>query len=256
MEWLIDPDAWIGLLTLTVLELVLGIDNVVFISILAGKLPARQQNRARVIGLSMAMLMRILLLLSITWIMELTRPMFAILGFEVTGRAIILAAGGLFLLVKSTHEIHDQMEGQQEDQKARAVASFLAVIVQITLLDLVFSLDSVITAVGMVDEIAIMVIAVVLAVIVMMVFAGPVSGFVQRHPTIKMLALSFLLLIGVNLIAEALDFHIPKGYTYFAMAFALFVEVLNLRMRSRIPAPRALRSRRLNKAIHRVERSR
>jgi predicted tellurium resistance membrane protein TerC len=255
MEWLTDPDAWIGLLTLTVLELVLGIDNVVFISILAGKLPSHQQNRARFIGLSLAMLMRILLLLSITWIMGLTRPLFAIAGFEVTGRAIILVAGGLFLLVKSTHEIHDQMEGQHEDQKARAVASFLAVIVQITLLDLVFSLDSVITAVGMVDEIPIMIIAVVLAVIVMMIFAGPVSGFVQRHPTIKMLALSFLLLIGVNLIAEGVGFHIPKGYTYFAMAFALFVEVLNLRMRSRKSAPRPLRSRRLHKAIHRVERS-
>jgi len=253
MEWLNDPNAWIGLLTLTVLELVLGIDNIVFISILAGKLPAHQQKKARFIGLSLAMLMRILLLLSITWIMGLTRPLFVLAGFQVTGRAIILVAGGVFLLVKSTHEIHDQVEGEAKHRQARAVASMLAVLIQISLLDLVFSIDSVITAVGMVDEIAIMIIAVVLAIIVMMIFAGRVSGFVQRHPTIKMLALSFLLLIGVNLIAEGLGFHIPKGYTYFAMAFALFVEMLNLRMRSREPAPRMLQSRRLQKAIHRIE---
>ena len=253
MEWLSDPDAWIGLLTLTVLELVLGIDNIVFISILSGKLPAHQQKNARLIGLSLAMLMRILLLFSITWIMGLTRPLFAIAGFEVTGRAIILIAGGLFLLVKSTHEIHDQMEEEDVHRQGPVVASFFAVLVQISLLDIVFSLDSVITAVGMVDEIAIMIIAVVVAVIVMMVFAGPVSGFVERHPTIKMLALSFLLLIGMNLVAEGLGFHIPKGYTYFAMAFALFVEMLNLRMRSRKPVPRALQSRRLQKAIHRIE---
>ena len=252
MEWLSDPDAWIGLLTLTVLELVLGIDNIVFISILSGKLPAHEQKKARLIGLSMAMLMRILLLLSITWIMGLTRPLFTIAGFEVTGRAMILIGGGLFLLVKSTHEIHDQMEEDVHTQ-APVVASFFAVLVQISLLDIVFSLDSVITAVGMVDEIAIMIIAVILAVIVMMVFAGPVSGFVQRHPTIKMLALSFLLLIGMNLVAEGLGFHIPKGYTYFAMAFALFVEMLNFKMRSRKPAPRALQSRRLQKAIDRIE---
>jgi predicted tellurium resistance membrane protein TerC len=256
MEWLTDLDAWIGLLTLTVLELVLGIDNIVFISILAGKLPAHQQKRARLIGLSLAMLMRILLLLSITWIVSLTRPLFAIGNVEVTGRAIILVAGGLFLLVKSTHEIHDHIEGHEEHRDARAVASFFAVLVQIILLDLVFSLDSVITAVGMVDQVAIMIIAVILAVIVMMVFAGPISGFVGRHPTIKMLALSFLLLIGVNLIAEGLGFHIPKGYTYFAMAFALFVEMLNIRIRSRRPVPHAGQSRRLQKAIHRVERPR
>src|ERR1700757_1966681 len=253
MEWLTDPNAWIGLLTLTVLELVLGIDNIVFISILSGKLPAHQQKKARFIGLSVAMLMRILLLLSITWVTRLTRPLFVIGGFEVTGRAVILVAGGLFLLVKSTHEIHDQIEGEDERREARAVASLFAVLVQISLLDLVFSLDSVITAVGMVDEIAVMIIAVVLAVIVMMVFAGPVSGFVERHPTIKMLALSFLLLIGVNLIAEGLNFHIPKGYTYFAMAFSLFVEMLNLKMRSRKPAPHVLQSRRLQKGLHRIE---
>lgn len=252
MEWLNDPDAWIGLVTLTVLELVLGIDNIVFISILSGKLPAHEQKNARLIGLSLAMLMRILLLLSITWIIGLTRPLFTLAGLEVTGRAIILVAGGLFLLVKSTHEIHDQME-EDVQQEAPVVASFFAVLVQISLLDIVFSLDSVITAVGMVDEIAIMIIAVVLSVIVMMVFAGPVSGFVGRHPTIKMLALSFLLLIGMNLVAEGLGFHIPKGYTYFAMAFALFVEMLNFRMRSRKPVARALQSRRLQKAIHRIE---
>jgi predicted tellurium resistance membrane protein TerC len=253
MAWLSDPNAWIGLLTLTVLELVLGIDNIVFISILSGKLPAHQQKKARTIGLSLAMIMRILLLLSITWVARLTHPLFVISSFEVTGRAMILVLGGLFLLVKSTHEIHDNIEGEDEHRKVRAVASLFAVLVQISLLDIVFSLDSVITAVGMVDQIAVMIIAVILAIIVMMIFANPVSGFVERHPTIKMLALSFLLLIGVNLIAEGLGFHIPRGYTYFAMAFSLFVEMLNLKMRSRKPAPRMLRSRRLEKAINRVE---
>jgi predicted tellurium resistance membrane protein TerC len=253
MEWLTDPHAWIGLLTLTVLELVLGIDNIVFISILSGKLPAHQQKKARFIGLSLAMLMRILLLLCITWVMGLTRPLFAIAGFEFTGRAIILVAGGLFLLVKSTHEIHDDIEGEDEHRQARAMGSLFAVLVQISLLDIVFSLDSVITAVGMVDEIAIMIIAVILAVIVMMVFAGPVSGFVGRHPTVKMLALSFLLLIGVNLIAEGVGFHIPRGYTYFAMAFSLFVEMLNLKIRSRKRAAQALPSRRLQRAIKRIK---
>ena len=253
MEWLTDPHAWIGLLTLTVLELVLGIDNIVFISILSGKLPAHQQKKARFIGLSLAMLMRILLLLCITWVMGLTRPLFAIGGFEFTGRAIILVAGGLFLLVKSTHEIHDDIEGEDEHRQARAMGSLFAVLVQISLLDIVFSLDSVITAVGMVDEIAIMIIAVILAVIVMMVFAGPVSGFVGRHPTVKMLALSFLLLIGVNLIAEGVGFHIPRGYTYFAMAFSLFVEMLNLKIRSRKRAAQALPSRRLQRAIKRIK---
>jgi len=253
MEWLTDPHAWIGLLTLTVLELVLGIDNIVFISILSGKLPAHQQKKARFIGLSLAMLMRILLLLCITWVMGLTRPLFAIAGFEFTGRAIILVAGGLFLLVKSTHEIHDDIEGEDEHRQARAMGSLFAVLVQISLLDIVFSLDSVITAVGMVDEIAIMIIAVIVAVIVMMVFAGPVSGFVGRHPTVKMLALSFLLLIGVNLIAEGVGFHIPRGYTYFAMAFSLFVEMLNLKIRSRKRAAQVLPSRRLQRAIKRIK---
>jgi predicted tellurium resistance membrane protein TerC len=253
MEWLTDPNAWIGLLTLTVLELVLGIDNIVFISILAGKLPAHQQKKARTIGLSLAMIMRILLLLSITWITRLTRPLFIVGAFEVTGRAIILVAGGLFLLVKSTHEIHDHMEGADEHRTVRAVASLFAVLVQITLLDIVFSLDSVITAVGMVDQVAVMIIAVILAVIVMMIFAGPVSRFVERHPTIKMLALSFLLLIGVNLIAEGIGFHIPRGYTYFAMAFSLFVEMLNLKIRSRRRAQPPVQSRRLQRAIRRIK---
>ena len=188
MEWLTDPNAWVGLLTLTVLELVLGIDNIVFISILSGKLPAHQQNKARTIGLSLAMIMRILLLFSITWVTRLTRPLFAVAGLEITGRAMILVAGGLFLLVKSTHEIHDHIEGEDEHRKVRAVASFFAVLVQISLLDIVFSLDSVITAVGMVDQVAVMIIAVIVAVIVMMIFANPVSRFVERHPTIKMLA--------------------------------------------------------------------
>src|ERR1043166_2367380 len=253
MGWLTDANAWIGLLTLTVLELVLGIDNIVFISILSAKLPAHQQKKARTIGLSLAMIMRILLLLSITWVTRLTRPLFVIGEFDVTGRAIILVGGGLFLLVKSTHEIHDHIEGEEEHGNLRGVASLFAVLVQITLLDIVFSLDSVITAVGMVDQVAIMIIAVILAVIMMMLFAGPVSRFVERHPTIKMLALSFLLLIGVNLIAEGLGFHIPRGYTYFAMAFSLFVEMLNLKIRSRKPASRARQSRRLEKAINRVE---
>ena len=246
MEWLTNPNAWIGLITLTVLELVLGIDNIIFISILAGKLPGKQRNKARMIGLGLAMVMRILLLLSLTWIMGLTRPLFTLAGFALTGRAIILIAGGLFLLVKSTHEIHDRIEG--EDQHGQPVApTLLSVLIQITLLDIVFSLDSVITAVGMVDEIAVMIIAVILAVIVMMIFAGPVSRFVDRHPTIKMLALSFLLLIGVNLIAEGVGFHIPKGYTYFAMGFSVFVEMLNLKLRKQARKPVKLHHPQLTK---------
>ena len=234
MEWLTDPNAWIGLLTLTVLELVLGIDNIVFISILSGKLPAQQRKKARLIGLSLAMLLRILLLLSITWIMGLTRPLFTIAAFEVTGRAIILIAGGLFLLVKSTHEIHDQME-QHVQRQAPVVASFFAVLVQISLLDIVFSLDSVITAIGLSNHVAIMITAVVIAVIFMMVFSKSISDFVDKHPTIRMLALSFLLLIGISLVGEGLEFHIPKGYIYFAMAFSVGVEMLNLRIRGSKP---------------------
>jgi predicted tellurium resistance membrane protein TerC len=237
MEWLTDPDAWIGLLTLTVLELVLGIDNIIFIAILSGKLPLAQQKKARTIGLGLAMLTRILLLLSLWWVIGLTRPLFNIAGFDVTGRSLILVIGGLFLLVKSTHEIHNRVEGGEERGRAAAAASFTGVLVMIILLDIVFSLDSVITAVGMVDQIGVMIIAVILAVLVMMIFAGPVSDFVERYPTLKMLALSFLLLVGVNLIAEGLGFHIPKGYTYFAMAFSVFVEILNLKTRRRTPKP-------------------
>jgi predicted tellurium resistance membrane protein TerC len=237
MEWLFDVHAWIGLLTLIVLEIVLGIDNVIFISILSSRLPPATQGRARRIGLSLAMIMRVLLLLSLTWIMGLTRPLFSIMSFDVTGRALILVSGGLFLLAKSTHEIHERLEGEDEPGKVRMAPSLASVLVQIMFLDIVFSLDSVITAVGMVDQIAIMIAAVVIAVLVMMLFAGVVSGFVDKHPTIKMLALSFLLLIGMNLIAEGVGFHIPKGYTYFAMGFSVFVEMLNLRMRKVKAAP-------------------
>ncbi len=233
MEWFTDPQAWIGLLTLTLLEIVLGIDNIVFISILAGKLPAAKQNQARQIGLALAMIMRILLLLSLSWIVGLTKPLFILAGYDVTGRALILIGGGLFLLAKSTREIHNKLEGENGDRSTRTLPSLASVLVQIIALDLVFSLDSVITAVGMVDEIGVMVAAVMIAVGVMMLFAGTISGFVERHPTIKMLALSFLLLIGVNLIGEGLGFHIPKGYTYFAMGFAVFVEMLNLKLRKR-----------------------
>lgn len=253
MDWLSDPTAWIGLLTLTILEIVLGIDNVVFVSILSGRLPADRQQKARTIGLALAMVMRILLLFSLSWITGLTRPLVTVGTVDITGRALILVGGGLFLLAKSTHEIHDEIEGEEEHENASIHPAFIAVLVQIALLDIVFSLDSVITAVGMVDEISIMIIAVIFAIAVMMIFAGPISRFVQRHPTIKMLALSFLLLIGVNLIAEGIGFHIPKGYTYFAMAFAVGVEILNLKVRGRKPKPQATRNRRLQKAIDRIE---
>jgi predicted tellurium resistance membrane protein TerC len=231
VDWLSNPQAWIGLLTLTILEIVLGIDNIVFISILSGRLPAATRARARFSGLALAMIMRILLLLSLSWIMRLTHPLLAFGSFSLTGRALILVAGGLFLLAKSTSEIHHRLEEKDEAGFVRAAPSFASVLVQILLLDIVFSLDSVITAVGMVDEIAVMIIAIILAVVVMMVFAERVSGFIERHPTIKMLALSFLLLIGMNLVADGVGFHIPKGYTYFAMAFSLFVEMLNLKLR-------------------------
>jgi predicted tellurium resistance membrane protein TerC len=231
MEWLTDPQMWAALLTLTALEIVLGVDNVVFISILAGKLPRAQQQRARTVGLGLAMLMRIALLFSISWIIGLTTPLFTVLRQEISGRDLILIVGGLFLLGKSTHEIHAKLEGDEGHASASVKASFTSVIVQILLLDVVFSLDSVITAVGMADNLAIMITAVVVAVAFMMVFAGPISGFVERHPTVKMLALSFLLLIGVTLIADGLDRHIPKGYIYFSMAFSVFVEMLNLKLR-------------------------
>jgi predicted tellurium resistance membrane protein TerC len=230
MEWLFDPEIWIGLLTLTALEIVLGIDNIVFISILSGKLPSASQRKARLWGLGLAMIMRVLLLLSLSWIMGLTQPLFAIGDLDVSGRAIILISGGLFLLAKSTHEIHHRLENHGRTTQS-GTAKFSAVLLQIVLLDLVFSLDSVITAVGMVDEIAVMIVAVIIAVAVMMIFAGGISRFIERHPTLKMLALSFLLLIGVNLIGDGLGFHIPKGYTYFAMGFSFAVEMLNLRVR-------------------------
>ena len=220
MEWLSNPEAWIALLTLTILEVVLGLDNVIFISILSGKLPAHQQKKARSIGLAMAMIMRVLLLLSLAWIVKLTKPLFNIMGQDISGRDLILLGGGLFLLFKATHEIHDKLEGEEGDAVKRIVPSLMAVIVQISLLDIVFSLDSVITAVGMAKDLGVMIAAVIIAVLIMLVSAGRIGAFVNRHPTVKMLALSFLLLIGMSLIAEGLDFHIPKGYVYFAMAFS------------------------------------
>ena len=222
-----------ALATLTVLEIVLGIDNIVFISILAGKLPAHERERARKTGLSLAMFIRLALLASITWVMGLTAPIFTALGQEISGRDLILLIGGLFLIGKSTHEIHDKLEGEEGEGNARVAASFTAVIVQILLLDIVFSLDSVITAVGMAEHLTVMMLAVILAVAVMFFSAGPISDFVERHPTVKMLALSFLLLIGVSLIGEGLEQHIPKGYIYFAMGFSVFVEMINLRIRKK-----------------------
>jgi predicted tellurium resistance membrane protein TerC len=233
MDWLSDPQIWIGLLTLTALEIVLGIDNIVFISILAGKLPAASQEKARRSGLALALLMRIALLLSLTWIMGLTRPLFTIANFEVTGRALILILGGLFLIAKSTREIHTKLEEENGSERILNAPSFASVLVQIALLDVVFSLDSVITAVGMVNQIGVMIAAVMIAIGIMMIYAGSVSRFIDRHPTLKMLALSFLILIGVNLIGEGLGFHIPKGYTYFAMVFSLLVEMLNIQLRKR-----------------------
>src|SRR5215207_1670921 len=218
MDWLTDPQAWVAFATLTALEIVLGVDNVVFISILAGKLPVEQRERARRWGLGLAMLLRIALLLSVSWVIGLTEPLFTVLGQEISGRDLILLGGGLFLIGKSTHEMHDRLEGDEGAASARVVASFGAVIVQILLLDIVFSLDSMITAV-------------VVAVGFMFAFAGRISAFVDRHPTMKVLALSFLLLIGASLIAEGFNTHIPKGYIYFAMAFSLFVESINLRVR-------------------------
>jgi predicted tellurium resistance membrane protein TerC len=238
MEWLTDPQIWIAFFTLTVLELVLGIDNIIFISILAGKLPRAQQARARTIGLGLAMLMRIALLFSISWIIRLTAPLFVVLGQEISGRDLILLGGGLFLLAKSTYEIHERLEGAAgHASAANRKISFTNVIIQILLLDIVFSLDSVITAVGMTEHLGVMIAAVIVAVLGMMVFAGPIAEFVDRHPTVKMLALSFLLLIGFTLIAEGLDRHIPKGYIYFAMAFSVFVEMLNLKLRPKSAAP-------------------
>ena len=237
MDWITDPQAWIAFATLTALEIVLGVDNVVFISILAGKLPIEQREKARRLGLGLAMFVRILLLMSIAWVIRLTAPLFSVLTQEISGRDLILLIGGLFLLAKSTHEMHSQLEGEEGHSSARVAASFVSVIIQILLLDIIFSLDSVITAVGMADDLGVMITAVIVAVGFMLVFSGSVSRFVDKHPTIKMLALGFLLMIGVSLVAEALEFHIPKGYIYFAMAFSLFVEVLNIRLRRTRKAP-------------------
>lgn len=254
MDFLSTPEAWISLLTLTVLEIVLGIDNIVFISILSGKLPVSQQKKARQLGLALAMITRVLLLLSLSWIMTLTTPLFNMaswFGLErgswneklaISGRDLILIVGGLFLIYKSTHEIHNKLEGEEDAQGNVKVHSFWATIIQILILDIVFSLDSVITAVGMAEHIEIMVAAVIIAVIIMMISAGSISLFVNKHPTVKMLALSFLLLIGVSLLAEGLDQHIPKGYIYFAMAFSVLVEMLNLKMKNNSSKPVKLKN--------------
>lgn len=234
MELLADPQTWLAFATLTLLEIVLGIDNIIFLSILVGRLPAAQRPRARTVGLAMAMLMRIALLLSITWVMSLEKPFFSLFDLDFTGRSLILLGGGLFLMAKSTLEIHGSLEGEEHEHEGKGGAGFVSVIVQIAIIDIVFSLDSVITAVGMADHVEVMIAAVVAAVAVMMFLAGPISDFVDRHPTVKMLALSFLILIGVALVGEGLGFHIPKGYIYFAMAFSVVVEMLNIRLRKRI----------------------
>jgi predicted tellurium resistance membrane protein TerC len=248
MEWLADPNAWVALVTLTALEIVLGIDNIIFITVLVGRLPEEQRNLARTLGLALAMGTRILLLLSLAWIMTLTAPLFATPGLPslklpslgISGRDLILLGGGLFLLWKSVHEIHNSLEGEADEADGEAKRpSFLSVLIQIAIIDIVFSLDSVITAVGLADQVAVMVIAIVLAVAVMMFAARAIGEFVDRHPTIKMLALSFLILVGFALVAEGLDFHVPKGYIYFAMAFSVAVEMLNIRMRARAAVARA-----------------
>ncbi|MEU6021415.1 TerC family protein [Micromonospora sp. NPDC047134] len=233
MEFLTSPELWIAFATLLLLEIVLGIDNVVFISILSGRLPEHQQARARTIGISLALITRLLLLASLSWIIGLTAPLFTVLGQEISGRDLILLLGGLFLVGKATYEIHEHLEGSDHGKSKKKAVSFASVIAQILVLDIVFSLDSVITAVGMVDELAIMIAAVVIAMIIMLVSAAAVSNFVNQHPTVKMLALSFLLIIGASLIAESLDQHIPKGYVYGPIAFSIFVEFLNLRVRAR-----------------------
>ena len=233
MDLLLDPQAWIAFVTLTALELVLGIDNIVFITILVDRLPRERRELARRLGLGLAMFMRIALLLTLAWLVGLTAPLFSVLGEEISGRDLILIAGGLFLLWKATGEIHGLMEGEEDDAGRPVAATFGAILAQIAVIDLVFSLDSIITAVGMVNEIPVMVAAVVAAVLLMMVAAGPIGRFVSRHPTVKMLALSFLVMIGMALVADGLDFHVPKGYIYFAMAFSVGVEMLNLRMRAK-----------------------
>jgi len=241
MEGFLNPQAVIALLTLTALEIVLGIDNIVFISILASRLPSGQKERARVIGLGLAMISRVALLLSLTWVMRLTRPLFSVFRLEISGRDIILIAGGLFLLAKSTHEIHVSLESAESKPKSPARGKFVRIVLQIMVLDIVFSLDSVITAVGLARQLWVMVTAIVIAVVIMMFSVNAIAQFIDRHPTIKMLALSFLLLIGVTLVAEAMDVHIPKGYIYFAMAFSVFVEFLNHKVRERRSMPVVLR---------------
>ena len=235
MEWIADPQAWIALVTLTLLEIVLGIDNIIFISILTGKLPVHQQPRARTIGLAFAMITRIMLLYSLVWLTRLTEPLFTLIQMEISIRDLVLIVGGAFLLAKSTMELHSSLEGpQQPTSQAAAAQVFAMVIVQIAIIDIVFSLDSVITAVGMAQDIEVMALAIVIAVFFMMGFAGTVSRFVDTHPTLKVLALSFLLIVGMALIADGLEFHIPRGYIYFAMGFSIFVETLNIRMRRKI----------------------
>ncbi|MBL0501168.1 TerC family protein [Aeromonas caviae] len=232
LEWIADPSAWVALATLTLLEIVLGIDNIIFISILVGRLPEAQRQKARILGLGLAMGTRILLLLSLAWVMRLTEPLFTVLGEAISGRDLILLVGGLFLIAKSTHEIHQSLEGASEEAGVVSkTAGFLSTLVQIAILDIIFSLDSVITAVGMADHVPVMVLAIIIAVGVMMFAAKAIGDFVDTHPTIKMLALSFLILVGVALMAEGLDLHIPKGYIYFAMAFSLVVEMINIRLR-------------------------
>jgi len=237
MDWFSDPNAWLGLLTLTALEIVLGIDNIIFISVLAGKLPANEQAKARRLGLIGAFVSRLLLLLSIAWIVRLTQPLFEVFGRGISGRDLILVLGGLFLIAKATHEIHDKLEGEEGHVSAKLRTSLGRVVVQIMLIDIVFSLDSVITAVGMVDQVSIMIGANIIALGIMLAAAGVIARFVEQHPTIKMLALSFLVVIGVNLVAEGTGYHIPKGYTYFAMFFSIMVEFLNMKVRARSKNP-------------------
>jgi predicted tellurium resistance membrane protein TerC len=238
VEFLTDPQVWLAFLTLTALEIVLGIDNIIFISILVGRLPPEQRARGRTFGLALAMITRILLLLSITWVMGLSAELFSLFGRGVSGRDLILFGGGLFLLAKSTLEIHGSLEGESEQRETKGSATFMSTIVQIAIIDIVFSLDSVITAVGMADHVEVMIAAVIVAVLMMMFLAGPIGDFVDRHPTIKMLALSFLILIGMALIGEGVGFHIPKGYIYFAMAFSVAVELLNMQLRKRMNRPK------------------
>lgn len=235
LEWISSPEAWVALFTLTALEIVLGIDNIIFISILVGRLPAHQRQFGRILGLGLAMGTRILLLLSLAWIMRLTEPLFSVMGYAISGRDLILLIGGLFLLVKSTLEIHHNMEeSASTEEKPVKTVNFIGVLIQVALLDIVFSLDSVITAVGMANDVEVMILAIILAVGVMMIAAKPIGDFVEEHPTLKILALSFLILIGVSLIGEGLSFHIPKGYIYFAMGFSVCVEMINLRMRKHL----------------------